>query len=220
MRNAFLLINCLSALAAPLAAADLPNILFMLSDDHSYPYVSAYGDANVNTPTLNRLAAEGMKFHRFFTSCPQCVPSRAAYLTGRSPVAARITRFSSPLARDVITFPELLREKAGYFTGVCGRTFHLDGAAPGRVDEPIRAIYDKHRLRTFADRVDFLNTCPDDQVALKLWKEAGVRVIPGRYLARQQDDGSNPGEGYLRCAMVQDAETTAEALHRIVRVLT
>lgn len=60
----------------------------------------------------------------------------------------------------------------------------------------------------------------DDQVALKLWKEAGVRVIPGSYLARQQDDGSNPGAGYLRCAMVQDAETTAEALHRIVRVLT
>jgi aspartate/methionine/tyrosine aminotransferase len=60
----------------------------------------------------------------------------------------------------------------------------------------------------------------DDQVALKLWREAGVRVVPGRYLARVQDDGSNPGAGYLRIAMVQDAETTAEALHRIVRVLT
>jgi aspartate/methionine/tyrosine aminotransferase len=60
----------------------------------------------------------------------------------------------------------------------------------------------------------------DDQIALKLWRDAGVRVIPGRYLARVQDDGSNPGQGYLRCAMVQDAETTAEALHRIVRVLT
>ena len=60
----------------------------------------------------------------------------------------------------------------------------------------------------------------DDQIALKLWREAGVRVVPGRYLARLQDDGSNPGAGYLRIAMVQDAETTAEALHRIVRVLT
>lgn len=60
----------------------------------------------------------------------------------------------------------------------------------------------------------------DDQIALKLWREAGVRVVPGRYLARVQDDGSNPGAGYLRIAMVQDAETTAEALHRIVRVLT
>lgn len=60
----------------------------------------------------------------------------------------------------------------------------------------------------------------DDQIALKLWRDAGVRVVPGRYLARVQDDGSNPGAGYLRIAMVQDAETTAEALHRIVRVLT
>jgi N-succinyldiaminopimelate aminotransferase len=60
----------------------------------------------------------------------------------------------------------------------------------------------------------------DDQVALKLWREAGVRVIPGSYLARVQADGFNPGAGYLRVAMVQDSETTAEALHRLVRVLT
>ena len=42
---------------------------------------------------------------------------------------------------------------------------------------------------------------------------------PGRYLAREQADGSNPGEGYIRVAMVQDKETTAEALHRLVAVL-
>src|SRR4051812_46135825 len=83
------------------AAAERPNIMLLLSDDHSYPYVSAYGDTNVKTPTLDKLAAEGMKFHRFFTACPQCVPSRAAYMTGRSPVAVRMTRFTSPLSRDV-----------------------------------------------------------------------------------------------------------------------
>src|SRR5688572_11125991 len=116
---ATLLVGLLIAHAAHLNAADKPNILFLLSDDHSYPYVSAFGDANVKTPTLDRLAAEGMKFHRFFTSCPQCVPSRAAYLTGRSPVAARMTRFTSPLDRREVAFPEILREKAGYFTGVC-----------------------------------------------------------------------------------------------------
>jgi N-succinyldiaminopimelate aminotransferase len=59
----------------------------------------------------------------------------------------------------------------------------------------------------------------DEQAALKLWREAGLRVIPGRYLARPQQDGSNPGEGYVRIAMVQDKETTAEALHRLVAVL-
>ena len=53
----------------------------------------------------------------------------------------------------------------------------------------------------------------------KLWAEAGVRVVPGRYLARNQIDGSNPGADYIRVAMVQDKTATAEALHRIVAVL-
>jgi aspartate/methionine/tyrosine aminotransferase len=58
-----------------------------------------------------------------------------------------------------------------------------------------------------------------EAVATELWREAGVRVLPGRYAARDQDDGSNPGAGYIRVAMVHDRETTAEALHRIVAVL-
>ncbi len=59
----------------------------------------------------------------------------------------------------------------------------------------------------------------DEAVALRLWREAGLRVIPGRYLARDQEDGSNPGLGFIRVAMVQDGATTAEALHRMVAVL-
>ena len=56
-------------------------------------------------------------------------------------------------------------------------------------------------------------------VTRRLWKEAGVRVVPGRYLAREQADGSNPGADYIRVAMVQDKATTAEVLHRLVAVL-
>src|SRR6478735_3133147 len=160
------LIAMVVAAAGQLTAAEKPNILFLLSDDHSYPFVSAFGDTNVKTPTLDKLAAEGMKFHRFFTGCPQCVPSRACYLTGRSPVAARMTRFTSPLPRDVISFPEILREKGGYYTGICGRQYHLDGR-PG-ADEAIQELYEKQHLQTFADRVDSLNTCPDDQVSAQI----------------------------------------------------
>jgi aspartate/methionine/tyrosine aminotransferase len=58
-----------------------------------------------------------------------------------------------------------------------------------------------------------------EAAALKLWREAGVRVLPGRYIARDQADGTNPGADYIRVAMVQDEETTAEALHRLVAVL-
>jgi N-succinyldiaminopimelate aminotransferase len=59
----------------------------------------------------------------------------------------------------------------------------------------------------------------DEAVTMRLWREAGLRVVPGRYLARDQADGSNPGLGYIRVAMVQDQETTSEALHRLVEVL-
>jgi aspartate/methionine/tyrosine aminotransferase len=56
-------------------------------------------------------------------------------------------------------------------------------------------------------------------VTKRLWAEAGVRVVPGRYLAREQADGSNPGADFIRVAMVQDKEATAEALHRLVDLL-
>jgi aspartate/methionine/tyrosine aminotransferase len=59
----------------------------------------------------------------------------------------------------------------------------------------------------------------DEAVALRLWREAGLRVVPGRYLAREQTDGTNPGLGYIRVAMVADRDTTAQALHRLVSVL-
>jgi N-succinyldiaminopimelate aminotransferase len=59
----------------------------------------------------------------------------------------------------------------------------------------------------------------DEAVTLKLWREAGLRVVPGRYLARPQQDGSNPGEGFIRVAMVHDHDVTGEALHRLVATL-
>jgi arylsulfatase A-like enzyme len=159
--------SCVGACGrAHAAEPQRPNILLLLSDDHSYPFIGRYDNENVKTPALDRLADEGMKFHRFFTAAPQCVPSRAALMTGRSPVAARMTRFTAPLPRDEVTFPELLREQAGYHTGICGRNYHLDGSQ--RADAEIRRIFDEHQLRTFAERVDFLNTCPDDEVALQV----------------------------------------------------
>jgi len=58
-----------------------------------------------------------------------------------------------------------------------------------------------------------------EAATLALWREGGLRVVPGRYLAREQADGSNPGADYVRVAMVQNKEITAEALHRLVAML-
>jgi magnesium-transporting ATPase (P-type) len=60
------------------------------------------------------------------------------------------------------------------------------------------------------------------ETARAIAHEAGLdsgTVVPGRYLARAQADGSNPGADYIRVAMVQDKAATAEALHRLVAVL-
>lgn len=58
-----------------------------------------------------------------------------------------------------------------------------------------------------------------EKVSEKLWREAGLRVLPGGYIARADANGVNPGSSYIRVAMVQNNEITAEALHRLVAVL-
>ena len=59
-----------------------------------------------------------------------------------------------------------------------------------------------------------------EAAAVRLWREAGLRVLPGGYLTTETADGRNPGAAYLRVALVADIETTAEALRRIVGTLT
>jgi arylsulfatase A-like enzyme len=149
----------LLAPAAALRAAETrpakPNIVFVLSDDQSYPFLHCLGMTEMKTPNLDRFAAEGIKFHRMFTTAPQCVPSRASIMSGRSPVACRITRFSSPLPREIMTFPELLKKDAGYFVGVLGRTYHLDGSGNG--PEVSERVFEEHKLRTFKERFDYVD---------------------------------------------------------------
>lgn len=65
-----------------------------------------------------------------------------------------------------------------------------------------------------------VSACGGDEAAtIKLYREAGLRVVPGSYLARPQADGLNPGAGYIRLALVADIESTAEALRRLVKTL-
>jgi arylsulfatase A-like enzyme len=122
-----------------------PNIVFILSDDHSVPFLSCYDDPNVKTPNIDRLAKEGVLFRHAYTAAPQSVPSRAALMTGRSVVDIRMTRFSAPLSADITTYPELLR-RSGYYTGICGRTFHLDGS---KTPPETETVFQEYGLRTF-----------------------------------------------------------------------
>jgi len=129
--TALLLVPCLALRAAePADSKAKPNILLVVSDDHSVPHVGAYGDANCLknqiTPNLDKFAKEGMCFTRAYTTAPQCAPSRIALLTGRSPVGLASTRFGQPPSAQIPFFTDLLR-KSGYWVGLDGRNHHLDG---------------------------------------------------------------------------------------------
>jgi arylsulfatase A-like enzyme len=153
-----------SAAAAPASLAQRsqagkPNILLLVSDDHTAEFTGCYGNPTIRTPNLDKFASQGMLCEKMFTAAPQCVPSRASFMTGISPVAARMSRFSAALPREIKALPEYLRE-AGYFTGIAGRNHHLDGSPNGKVSGP---IYQRHNLSTFKDRVDFLDVSEPPQ---------------------------------------------------------
>jgi len=85
-------------------------------------------------------------------------------------------RFSSPLAPDIVTAPEVLRTK-GYYTGVCGRYFHLDGVVS---PIPVTAqVYEKHNMRTWKNRVDFLDVSSQGPTP-KLFDQFLGKVPKGR----------------------------------------
>ena len=107
-----------------------PNVLLILSDDHSVPHVSCYNDENTKrfeiTPNLRKFAEQGMRFDRAYTSAPQCAPSRISIFACRSPVGLGVTRFAQPPRGDVRFFTDVLRAN-GYWVGLDGRHQHLDG---------------------------------------------------------------------------------------------
>lgn len=146
----------LSACSATGRANDRPNILLILSDDHSVPHVGCYpGGKNCRrfnlTPNLDTLAAEGMRFDRAYTTAPQCAPSRISIFAGRTPVALRVTRFAQPAQADVRFFTDVLREH-GYWVGIDGRHQHLDGKSQDA--EHIQQALEESGMRSLEKRFD------------------------------------------------------------------
>lgn len=143
------------------SGAEKPNILLILSDDHSAPYLGCYGNPDLRTPNIDRIAREGILFTSAYTTAPQCVPSRSSILTGRNVLDVQMLRFSAPLDKGIITYPELLR-KTGYYTGICGRSYHLDGS--GNMPSETAATFEEFGMKTFKNRVDYLKSGNDTQV--------------------------------------------------------
>ncbi|MCU4156978.1 sulfatase [Carboxylicivirga sp. A043] len=106
-----------------------PNIVFIMSDDHAYQAISAYGYELNNTPNIDRIAEEGAIFNRAYVTNSICAPSRAVMLTGKHSFINGKVDNMQPFNWEQDNFAKQL-QKAGYQTAMVGK-IHLNGLPQG-----------------------------------------------------------------------------------------
>ena len=105
-----------------------PNIVFILTDDHRWDALSILGHPVVQTPTLDRLCRQGVRFENAFVTTSLCTPSRASILTGQYAHTHGVKNNLTPWRNENTTFLELLNY-AGYDTAFIGK-WHMPGELP------------------------------------------------------------------------------------------
>ncbi len=112
-----------------------PNIVFILSDDHRADTMGNAGHPFIKTPTLDRLANEGVKFTNTFATTPLCSPSRGCFLTGQYAHRHGVKNNYTPWNDKNVTFLELLK-KAGYKNAFFGK-WHMPGRLPALLGKAV-----------------------------------------------------------------------------------
>lgn len=106
-----------------LSAETKPNIIFILADDLGYGDVGVYGQKMIQTPNLDKMAQEGMRFTDFYAGSTVCAPSRCSLMTGLHTGHTIIRQNAAnevALHADAVTIPKVLRS-AGYYNGTIGK---------------------------------------------------------------------------------------------------
>ena len=107
-----------------------PNVIFVLADDLGWAELGCYGNSFNETPHLDKLAKQGIRFTHAYAAAPVCSPYRAALLTGQHPARVGILDYLRPNSSNAlpvshVTLPKILRRN-GYATGMVGK-WHLTG---------------------------------------------------------------------------------------------
>jgi uncharacterized sulfatase len=108
-----------------LPAAEATNVLFIVVDDLNVA-LGCYGNREVKSPHIDRLAARGVRFDRAYCQYPLCNPSRVSFLSGRRPETSGVYVLSTPARTalpDAVLLPQFFRER-GYYTASAGKVFH------------------------------------------------------------------------------------------------
>lgn len=104
-------------------ARQTPNLLVLFADDMTYTDLGCYGNADVQTPHLDRLATESLRFNYCFNSAPMCAPTRMSLYTGIHPVRNGAYPNHSRIYDHIRTWPDYLSD-LGYHVGLIGKTHH------------------------------------------------------------------------------------------------
>ncbi len=104
-----------------------PNVLLIYTDQQRWDAMGVNGNADIQTPNLDRLAREGVNFDHYFVQNPVCMPSRVSFLTGQYPSTLGITHMGVPVPEDFVTLPRLLHN-SGYHSANIGKLHFLPHA--------------------------------------------------------------------------------------------
>jgi arylsulfatase A-like enzyme len=118
-----MLFACNSPTSPTESAADRPNIIFIMTDDHAYQAISAYGSDRIQTPNIDRIATNGMRFDRAFVTNSICAPSRAVILTGKHSHINGVLNNAVHFDSTQTIYPQILQQN-GYQTAMIGK-WHL-----------------------------------------------------------------------------------------------
>lgn len=118
-------------------AAERPNMVLIIADDMNWDDCGTYGNPNIRTPNIDRLAKEGLTFDHAYLTANSCSPSRSSIITGRYPHNTGAEQLHWPLPKDSVTFVERLKG-AGYYTAAAGK-WHLGNDVKDRFDDVFEA---------------------------------------------------------------------------------